>query len=273
MKTDAYFLEYEATPKNKTRLNVNLDGITKNDKFEINLSIINESQLHAELKNNKVYFTFNNPRRLAERFRKDLNIIALSPSAKTIEVSFRSRNASLSRDIVRNHVAQFFEYDRELENQSNQNVLNFINTQLDSVSKSLRHSQDSILKFQYRTNTPDLEGSSNRLSEQINQLSDEIFRLEVDVQLLQHLESKINANPNRLEIYKILPDLLGSSFQSTLYVQVSDLVALLEKKESLAYSVTSESSEYKSTQQKIQQRVAGILQSISMVKERLAQKT
>ncbi len=272
-ENNAYFLEYETATKNKTRINVNQDSTTKNSDFEINITVINETQLQADLKNNKVYFTFNNPRKLAERFRKDLNVIGLSPSAKTIEVSFRSRNASLSRDIVKNHVNQFFEYDRELENQSSQNVLNFINTQLDSVSKSLRLSQDSILKFQYRTNTPDLEVSSTRLNEQINQLNDEVFRLEVDLQLLQHLESKINSNPNRLEIYKILPDLLGSSFQSTLYAQVSDLVSLLEKKESLAYSVTSESSEYKNNQQKIQQRVAGILQSISMVKERLAQKT
>ena len=196
----------------------------------------------------------------------------MSPSAKTIEISFRSRNATLSSDIVRNHVDQFFIYDRELENQSNQNVLNFINTQLDSVGKTLQNSQDSILKFQYKTNTPDLEVSSNRLNDQINQLNDEIFRLELDFQLLQNLESKVTSNPNRLEIYKILPDLLGSSYQSTLYAQVADLHSLLERKESLSYSVTTESSEYKSNQQKIQQRVSGILQSITMVKERLAQK-
>jgi uncharacterized protein involved in exopolysaccharide biosynthesis len=172
-----YFLEYEKKPGHKIRAKVNKNGSTKNKDFELVFSFVNESLLLNELKSNKVYFTFNNPKKLAERFRKDLSVTALSPSAKTIEISFRSRNATLSRDIVRNHVDQFFIYDRELENQSSQNVLNFINTQLDSVGKTLQNSQDSILKFQYKTNTPDLEVSSNRLNDQINQLNDEIFRL------------------------------------------------------------------------------------------------
>lgn len=267
-----YYLEYEKSNQNKVSLKVNIGGVTKNQDFEISLNIINESSLISELNNNVVYFRFNDQTKLASRLRKDLTITSLNPSAKTIEVAFRSRNASMSRDIVKNHVTQFFEYDRELENQSSQNVLSFIDSQLDSVSKSLRLSQDSMVRFQYKTNSQDLEGSTQRLNDQINELHEEIFRLDVDLQLLQHLESKINANPNRLEIYKILPDLLGSSYQSTLYAQVSDLVALLERKESLSYSVTPESSEYKNNQQRIQQRTAGILLSMVTVKERLAQK-
>jgi tyrosine-protein kinase Etk/Wzc len=270
-KGGEYYLEYEKNGKNKTSLKVNTEGVTKNRDFEITVNILNEESLQFELDNNSVYFTFNNQARLASRLRKDLTITALNPAAKTVEIAFRSRNAAMSRDIVKNHVAQFFEYDRELENQSSQNVLSFIDSQLDSVNKALRMSQDSMVRFQYKTNSPDIEGSSQRLNEQINQLNEEIFRLEVDLQLLQQLESKINANPNRLEIYKILPDLLGSSYQSTLYAQVSDLVSLLERKESLSYSVTQESNEYKNNQQRIQQRVAGILQSIVTVKERLAQ--
>jgi tyrosine-protein kinase Etk/Wzc len=270
-KGGEYYLEYETNAKNKTSLKVNPEGLTKNMDFEISINILNEESLQIELDNNSVYFTFNNQSRLASRLRKDLTITALNPSAKTVEIAFRSRNAAMSKDIVKNHVVQFFEYDRELENQSSQNVLSFIDSQLDSVNKSLRTSQDSIVRFQYKTNSPDIDGSSQRLNEQINQLNEEIFRLEVDLQLLQQLESKINANPNRLEIYKILPDLLGSSYQSTLYAQVSDLVSLLERKESLSYSVTPESSEYKNNQQRIQQRVAGILQSVVTVKERLAQ--
>ncbi len=263
----SYFLEFEKAKKQKVRVPLEVNGTTKSKYFEINFTLINENNLLNELKNNKVYFTFNTPKKLADRFRKNLIVTALSPAAKTIEVSFRSRNAALSRDITRAHVEQFFLYDRELENQSNQNVLNFINSQLDSVNKKLRLSQDSILRFQYKSNTPDLDVSSDRLSGQINQLNEEIFRLEIDLQLLQNLESKVMMNPNRLEIYKILPDLLGSTYQSTLYAQVADLHSLLERKESLAYSVTPESSEFKNNQTKIQQRVAGILQSVTMVKD------
>jgi tyrosine-protein kinase Etk/Wzc len=272
LKDDKFFLEYEKHPKNKIQVEVNSNGITKNKDFEISLNILNEKALRTEMGENIVYFTFNNPDVLANRLRSGLTINALNPAAKTIEISFRSRNNALSRDVVKYHVKQFFLYDKELENQSSQNVINFIDSQLDSITRSLRVSQDSIVYFQYKTNSSSPESASMRLNDQIGQINDEVFRLEIDLQLLQQLESKINTNPNRLDIFKILPDLLGSSYQSTLYSQVADLVSLLERKEALSYSVTAENNEYRNLNLRIQQRITGIIQAISSVKERIGQR-
>jgi len=248
------------------------DSLIENNHFKITIKIANPATFETETKENLIYFVFNNPDKLTERLIKNLSVTPLNPEAKTIQISFRSNNAAMSKDITESVYRTFFNYDEELEKQSSLNALQFIHGQLDSLDRRLKNSKDSIQQFQRTSNIPNPQQAETSLIEQISTISNEIFNSELELETLRNLELKISANPNRLEIYQLIPELIGTSFESSLYTQIEDLHKLLEKREDLAFSMTQESNAYKNISNKIQQRITTIRQSISALKERIQSK-
>jgi tyrosine-protein kinase Etk/Wzc len=57
----------------------------------------------------------------------------------------------MCKDIVENITISFFEYDQQNQTKSSENVLNFINSQLDSIATELKFSKDSLTRFQKAT--------------------------------------------------------------------------------------------------------------------------
>ncbi len=56
---------------------------------------------------------------------------------------------------------------------------------------------------------------------------------------LQLISNKIKNNPNRLEIYRLIPEMVGKkSFEGSVLRQIEDLNELLEKKDDLLREVT-----------------------------------
>lgn len=247
----------------------NWDELIEGPHFSIKLKLVQRASFINELKENQIYFIFNDPAHLTRRLLPFLAISPLNPEAKTIQISYRSNNSALSKDIVEAVYKSFFTYDEEVEKLSSQNVLRFIDQQLDSLERELRNSKDSIQQFQKISNIPNPDQLETSLSERINQLSSEVFGLEMELQTLRSLEQRITNNPNRIEVYQLIPELIGKSFESTLFSQVEDLHNLLEKRDDLAFSLTTESPEYKKAAARIDQRIAAIRQSIGAIKERL----
>ncbi len=245
------------------------DSLIENNHFKITIKIANPISFESESKENLIYFVFNNPDKLTERLISNLSVTPLNPEAKTIQISFRSNNAAMSKDITESVYRTFFNYDEELEKQSSLNALLFIHEQLDSLDRRLRNSKDSIQQFQRASNIPNPEQAETSLIEQISTISNEIFNSELELETLRNLEFKISTSPNRLEIYQLIPELIGTSFESSLYNQIEELHKLLEKREDLAFSMTQESNAYKNLSNKIQQRISTIRHSISALKERI----
>lgn len=268
---NAYKLSYSING-NQIDLPFKADSLIENNHFKITIKIANPTSFDSETKENLIYFVFNNPDKLTERLISNLSVTPLNPEAKTIQISFRSNNAAMSKDITESVYRTFFNYDEELEKQSSLNALQFIHEQLDSLDRRLRNSKDSIQQFQRASNIPNPEQAETSLIDQISVISNEIFNSELELETLRNLEYKISTNPNRLEIYQLIPELIGTSFESSLYSQIEELHKLLEKREDLAFSMTQESNAYKNISNKIQQRVSTVRQSITALKERIQSK-
>ena len=266
-----YFLQYTSKGKD-TQINFTPGKTIDNADFRITVKIINESALQNEMKENQVYFVFNTIESLTQRLLPHLTVVPLNPEAQTIQLSYRSNNGALSRDVTQAVYTTFFEYDEELEKQSSQNILRFIDEQLDSLERELHSSKDSIEQFQRESNLSNPEQIEISLTERINTVSNEIFAIELELLTLRNLEEKITSTPNRLEIYKLIPELIGTSFESTLYTQVDDLHRLLEHREDLSFSMTKDSPEYQKANLRIEQRIESIKLSIKALKERLNSK-
>jgi tyrosine-protein kinase Etk/Wzc len=245
----------------------------KNEFFEITIKVPNTDILIQELVKNELYFEFNSVSSLVNRFLPDFKAEPLNVEARTINLLHKSNNATLSRDIVQAVSNAFFGHDESLKRESSDKILGFIELQLDSLRKELNTSKDSIMAYQRREKLSSVDNLSNSLSGRLSALQDELYRMEEDIKLLNDLSSKIEKSPNRLDIYKLIPELIGKSFEGSLSSHVKDLHDLLEKREDLMYSVTPENQVIKRIEQRIEVRVASINSIVATLNTRFVEKS
>ncbi len=247
--------------------NLNSNIISKHFNIVIKSSNIDEFQISSDA--NKLYFTFNEKGTLVERLLPGLIITPINLEAKTIQISYQSYNPVLCNDIVRVVTEAFFEYDENLKKQSSDNILFFIESQLDSLSVELKLSKDSLADFQRNSNLPDPEMAGSKLNGDLDKYSDELNITKEELATLRLVSSKLKAEPNRLEIYKILPEMLGKSYESALSNQIEDLHQILEKKEDLLFKLKPENPEIKNINERIDNKIYSIKRSMSVIQERL----
>ena len=247
--------------------------VFKNVFFEVSLKTANSDLLLNELKENELYFEFNDVSNLVNRFLPDFKAEPLNIEARTINLVHKSNNATLSRDIVQAVADAFFGHDESLKRESSDKILGFIELQLDSLRKELNASKDSIMAYQRKEHLSSVDDLSSSLSSKLTSLQDELYFMEEDMKLLDNLATKIEDSPNRLEIYKLIPELIGKSFEGSLSSHVKDLHDLLEKREDLMYSVTPENQVIKRIEQRIQVRVSSINGIIATLTNRFLEKS
>ena len=165
----------------------------------------------------------------------------------------------------------FISFDEENQRQGSENILSFINIQLDSLSNELKSSKDSLVLFQRKQNLPDPETANIEFNDNVNKLQDQLFVIEEELNSLQNVHNMLVNNPNRLEVYRLLPEMLGKSYEESLVKRIEELHLLLEKKEDLLYKVTEDNSEVRLLDSKIKSKIKSIQRSIGVVENRLNQ--
>lgn len=240
-----------------------------NTHFEISIDSPNPGEFRDESSDNELYFVFNSVESYAARLLPSLQIVPVDPEAKTIQITFQGNNPQLCHDISLAVAEAFIEYDEEIKRKGSENVLMFIDQQLDSLAGELKNSKDSLMLYQRKSNLPDPESVGTSISENISKLQDQQFEIDEEIRSLNLVSSKLKSDPNRLEIYRLLPEMLGKSYEQSLTSQITSLYELLEKKEDLLYRVTDENSEVKALNSKIQTKLNSIRKSVAAILERL----
>ncbi len=261
-------LDYELGGKSyKTEGNVNEHII--NEHFDVVIKIVNPTDLKENSKENKLFFTFNSVQTMSARFLSNLKVQIVDPTAKTIDISFSAYNPRFCADMVNAMAESFFEYDLEQKRQSSEKILRFIDVQLDSLSQELKLSKDSLVGYQRKVQLSDPDMASSELSSNANRMQDQLFEIEEELSGLNAVNSRLSKEPNRLEIYRLLPEMLGKSYESALSQQIEDLHSMLARKEDLLFSVTEENPEIKSLNSKITSRTSYIRKSVAAIQSRL----
>lgn len=240
-----------------------------NSHFEISIDSPNPGEFKDESSDNELYFVFNSVESYAARLLPSLQIFPVDPEAKTIQITFQGNNPQLCHDITLAVAEAFIEYDEEVKRKGSENILMFIDQQLDSLAGELKSSKDSLMLYQRRSNLPDPDAVGTSISENISKLQDQQFELDEEIRSLNLVSSKLKSEPNRLDIYRLLPEMLGKSYEQSLTGQITGLYDLLEKKEDLLYRVTDENSEVKALNSKIQTKLNSIRKSVAAILERL----
>ena len=159
----------------------------------------------------------------AARYLPNLQVFPVDPVAKTVQVTFKSNNPQLCHDITMAVAETFIEYDEDIKRKGSENILSFIDQQLDSLVSELKSSQDSLMEYQRKSNLPDPEIAGVNLSGNITELQEQLFTLDEEIRSLNYVNKKLQSEPNRLDVYRLLPEMLGKSYEQALSTQINTL--------------------------------------------------
>lgn len=240
-----------------------------NEHFDVVVKATSFEDLTNPENKDEYYFTFNSIRSLSQRFLGGLEVVPLDPSAGTIQLVYKGFNPTFCKDILNSVVTSFFDFDLDEKKKGSEKILNYIDGQLDSLAQELQLSNDSLIQYQRSKQTLDPESIEGSVSSKINRFQEELFAAQEELRVLSNLNNKLESDPTRLEVYRLIPEMYGSSFETALSARIGELHSLMEKKEDLLYSVTEENAEIKALNQKIVAKMSGIRKSAKAIENRI----
>ena len=240
--------------------------------FEVILVVEAWSSFKADIDKNNLYFKFNNLDDLTRSYIRNLTVSAIDQNARTIEIAFRSNNARLSMDIVQAVGQTFFKHHEKIKKQSADNILEFINIQLDSLSRELTRSKDSIMFYKRSQSLADPDNKSASLSQRMEKIQDDLISYKEEKFILQEIKKKIADSPDQMEVYKMIPVIIGRSFEGALLDRVNQLHDLIEDKENLLLNLTPDNQSIKIIENRIDITVDEISRTINFLLERVEQR-
>ncbi|WP_107038457.1 exopolysaccharide transport family protein [Brumimicrobium mesophilum] len=246
--------------------------ILKTPFFDAQVKVTDWKQFETNSKNNQLYFEINEITRISRQLRSGLTITPIDQNARTVQVSFKSHSPSLAKDIIQSLVNNFFKYDENIKKESADNILDFISTQLDSLTNELSTSKDSIMFYQRQENITNPEYLSTSTAQKIELLRKEEKVALEELRILNNIEEKLASNPNSLDVYRLIPIIIGRSYESSLNQQIEELYKLIDEKEDLLYQVTPENDNIKKLNMRIEIRKNNIDEVIELLSRRLKEK-
>lgn len=240
--------------------------------FDVQVNINDWKAFENSIKNNKLYFQINEIPNISRQLKSGLTITPVDHNARTVSVSFRSHSPALAKDVIQSLVNNFFTYDEDIKKESADNILDFIAVQLDSLTKELTISKDSIMYYQRQENITNPEFLSSSTAQKIEKIkTEEKIALE-ELRILNNIEDNLANNPNSLDVYRMIPIIIGRSYESSLSQQIEDLYNLIDDKEDLLYQVTPENDNITKLNMRIEIRKNNIDEVIKLLSSRLKEK-
>jgi tyrosine-protein kinase Etk/Wzc len=242
--------------------------LTDNEFFSLIFKVSNEDQFSRGVQENNLYFTFNNYGNLTNQLHPNLEVFALNPEAKTIQVSFKSNNHRLSKDVVSSLINTFFQYDLQKKQESSASILDFIDTQLDTVFLQLKESESAIQSFKDSNAVTDPEFYTSKILERSNELQTQLIEVDFELELIKEVERTVQLS-DRIEIYKIIPAVTGTEYENLLIGELEELHELLIKKEDLSYSMTDDNDQLKRLERNLDTQSENIFRILTTIRNQL----
>jgi len=218
---------------------------------------------------NDSFFVITSVNSLVPYFSKALSVSILNPTAKTILISTKDGNARLARDFAAQHAKTYLLYDTKRKEESAENILLFINSQLDTVSQNLRNAEFLLNSFKQEHKITNLSNISNVYLDRMTSYQDDLLEIELQEDLLSEI-SKVTQNvTDDIDVYNLISLLVGTKYEETVSELLKELQALLKEREEIFFDVTEENKRTKSLDYQIDIQKRLIVQSVNSLKDKL----
>jgi len=262
---DEYFIDIYETNDNDLIKIVPNETIS-NDYFSLIFKINNLSEFERSISENELYFVFNNYKNLTRSLHGSLNVYTLNPDARTIEVSFASNNPRLATDVVASLINTFFQYDLEKKSESSANILDFIDSQLDTVFHLLKESEHKIQNFKDSSKINNPELFAQNMMSRIHELQGQLLNVDFDYELIKEVRKKVELS-DRIEIYNVIPAVSATPYEGMLVNELTKLHDLLVQKEDASYVFTESSDQYKKIHRSIESQNKNVFRIIESLND------
>lgn len=272
INTHNIVLSYNIKGQNHRR-EIHVNGFNYLPEMDIKIEIHNFNSIKEQqslLNRNLYFFVLNNTETLASGFNKDIRINVLNSAAKTIQISYQGTNAHKSSDVVNIIADEFNIYDLEKKAESANNILYFIDQQLELLFDKLTDSEIELEQFKKEhgideitlTPLPTLQG-------RIADLENQIVTLQLEENILTEIEKSLS-DASQIDIYRLISILAGSEFSGIVSRMLENLQELLVEREQLLYQVTPESSQIQALNHQINIQKKMVIESITTLKNNLS---
>ncbi|NNC83299.1 MAG: hypothetical protein HKN79_06955, partial [Flavobacteriales bacterium] len=234
---------------------------------EMVLLVDNEERMADTELGNQRYFILTRKEALEDEFSKQLKAGILNRNAQTLVISCTNQNPRLAKDLAMAHAHTFLEYDRARKEKSSERILDFIESQLDTVSENLRNAEFLLNSFKQEYKINQLSEVSGVYLDRLNEAEQQLFNLRMSDNLLDEI-SKVSESETGLDVYNLMAVIVGSEFENNLQQLLSDLGELLREREEMFFDMTEESEYTKSLDYRIEIQKNLIVESINSLQSK-----
>ncbi len=254
------------------RHEINLNGRSTLPEMDILIDIHNYSVIREQqslFSRNSYFFVLNNPETIASSYSRDIRINVLSSAAKTIQISYQGTNAQKASDIVNVIAEEFSIYDLEKKAESANNILEFIDQQLDLLFRTLSDSEIELEQFKKEHGIDEVTMLPlPTLHGRVAEIENQIIMLQLEYNIFTEIEKSLQADED-VDIYRLIAILAGSEFSGVVSRMLQTLQQLLVEREELLYQVTPESRQILALNHQINIQKKMLIESISTLKNNL----
>ncbi|MFP4662826.1 MAG: polysaccharide biosynthesis tyrosine autokinase [Bacteroidales bacterium] len=210
-----------------------------------------------QLNKSGYYFVINSAKKILSKYSNNLNINVLNKSAGTIEISFIDKNARKTADVVNTISSEFIKYDIEKKKEGANNIITYIDKQLDIVFTQLDSTEKQLHDFkknnkitgssfinqnkqQENYNTRDLSTAVSRITD----LENESINLEFEIRTLRHIANEIKSEED-VNVYELMALLSGTHSESFMKSMLNSMLDLYNQRSILLNDVTEENHKIK----------------------------
>ena len=240
--------------------------------FTFRLSVLNESMLLALQTDNSLFFRLNTVNQLSPRFANALDVRVLNSTAKTIEIAFKDNNPFLARDFVATLADEFIRFDLEKRQRSDENILNFIDAQIDSVYTKLRSSESLLNEYKQVNKISDLSNLSAVYLDRLTEIESRVIELELEERLLADVKSLASMDAEAISLNNLVPLVAGSAYEGALAGQLSNLEELLLDREEQLFRITPDNVTIRTLEYQIGIQKALIVETIASLLDKVKQR-
>ncbi len=228
---------------------------------------------------NNYKFRFNSKSQLVKYYRKNLNIALNVEETSILTLTLRDFNVKKGEDFL-NKLTEVYQLDNlEKKNENANRTIQFITSQLQTISDSLTVSENRMETFQSENQVVDISMQSQQLLEQMREMDRERVALETQNKYYHYLREYIQTGDNTDLETVIAPSAMGiqDPLLNSLILQLNDLINEKSSQTSIKQgsqhpTVLRLNATIESVKNSLQENVNNIISQSDMALENLNQR-
>ncbi|MCK4637935.1 MAG: hypothetical protein KAT33_00805, partial [Bacteroidales bacterium] len=222
---------------------------------------LNKNYNEKEYKNKDLYFNFNDIESLTRQYR-GFDIEPINREASILDISLKGSNIKKSVNFLNKLTMNYLEQGLEKKNQIAINTINFIDSELGGIVKSLQVVEQTLQDYRTEKIVMNLDFQSQEVYKEMKELQNKKATMEVHSMyyrsLRDYLQSKQDVNA------LVVPSSVG--IDSPLLTElISGLTELYNTRIELLYTSTEKNPSVLSLERQIQSIKKAILENISNI--------